>query len=200
VLVAVAAIGILLSGCETQFPEPTLPLRPTGSPLPTTTAEPDPAAMQADLLFATPERCDLSIADHIISIPFPSYWSTNDAIEEGAPSCIWFGPNLTHPTTEPPADAAIGVGGVGGPAVFPYKWVSREETTVAGRPAWRVEEWVPSPSGPYEETLQLVYWVSLGDSRDDGPTLVARTATDDVGHYALNKAVLDRMMATLAIR
>lgn len=193
------AVIVLLSGCGTQLPEPTPHQGPTTSPTPTPTAQPDPVAM-ADLLFGVSDSCELAVADYWVSIPFPSSWPTNEAIEEGAPSCVWFGPNLAHPTMEPPADAPITFGGVGGPAVFPYEWVSREETTVAGRPAWRVEEWVPSPTNPDEETLQLVYWVSLGASRDDGPTLVARTATEDTGQYALNKAVLDRMMASLTIR
>ena len=58
---------------------------------------------------------------------------------------------------------------------------------------------MPSPTNAGKETLQLVYWVSLGATSADGPTLVALTATEEAGNYALNKAVLDRMMARLAI-
>jgi hypothetical protein len=157
------------------------------------------ACDEADALFVSTERCEVTIADHEVRVEYPSAWSTNDAIEGGTPSCLFFGPELEHPTVEPPSGAAITFGGVGGPAMFPYEWVSREETVVAGRPAWRVEERVPSPDTPDQQTLQLVYWVSFGRSRDEGPTLVARTATEDAGDYTLNKAALDRMMARLAI-
>jgi hypothetical protein len=157
------------------------------------------ACDEADALFVSTERCEVTIADHVVSIEYPSAWSTNDAIEGGSSSCLFFGPDLPHPTTEPPASAAITVGGVGGPATFPHGWISREETVVAGRPAWRVEERVPSPTSPDLETLQLVYWISLGQSRDEGPTLVMRTATEDAGADNLNKAVLDRIVARLAI-
>jgi hypothetical protein len=193
---AIGAAIILLSACETRLPDPTTQ-GPTASPTPTATA--DPAAIEADLLFATSERCERSIPGGVVSIEFPSAWSTNDAIAEGDPSCVFFGPNLDHPTLEPPTDWAVVVGGVDGPPMFSHEWVSREETTVDGRPGWRVEEWVPSSSASGRETLQLVYWISLGASRNDGPNIVARSATEDAGHYALNKAVLDRMIATLAI-
>ena len=41
--------------------------------------------------------------------------------------------------------------------------------------------------------------MALGETADDGPTLVAFTRQKDVGDYALNMAVLDRMMELLII-
>jgi hypothetical protein len=139
----------------------------------------------------------------LVTITFPAAWSTNAAIaDEEIPACVWFGPDVVvhRLLTEDPEGAAITIGAVGGPAVFHREWISREQTTIAGRPAWRVEESVPSPSSEASETHQLVFWISLGATSTDGPTLVARTATEEAGNYALNKAVLDRMMATLDLR
>jgi hypothetical protein len=193
-----AAIISMLASCGVQ-PEPTpRPEPPTSPPsIPTL----DRASADADRLFAASERCESARAGYVVTIPYPGAWATNDAIEdEGISRCVWFGPDeldIPDPLTQAPEGVAITVGGVGGPANFPYVWISREETTVAGRPAWRVEEWVPSQDNETRETRQLVYWVSL---EAGGPTLVARTATEDAGNYALNKAVLDRMMAELTIR
>jgi hypothetical protein len=194
--VALAAV-LVLSSCEASIPEPTPILEPTASAATSATSEPDPASLEADLLFGSTQRCDLVLGEHTMIIEFPGSWATNELIAGGDPSCIHFGP------VGAPGDWAIGFGSVGGPATFSTRgWVTREETIVAGRPAWRVEEWVPAPSSsgsPSKETLWLVYWVSLGTSRESGPTLIARTATEDAGDYMLNKAVLDRMMARLKI-
>lgn len=198
IAVTAAAILLVLSACGTPPVE-------TTSLTPTTTALDDAASLEANRLFASPQQCELTLAGHLVGITFPGAWSTNDAVEGegGIPACLWFGPDdlvITDPLTQAPEGVAIGVGSVGGPAVFHREWISLEETTIAGRPAWRVEESVPSPNNADEETLQLVYWVSLGATSTDGPTLVARTATEEAGNYALNKAVLDRMMASLTVR
>ena len=187
----------MLSACATPSPEPT-------SLTPTTTPLADPASVEADRLFATPQQCEVILAGHAVSIAFPGAWSTNAAIggSGGISACLWFGPDdliIPDPLTQAPEGVAISLGSVGGPAAFHYEWISREEIAIAGRPAWRVEESVPSPSNEANETLQLVYWISLGATSSDGPTMVARTATEEAGNYALNKAVLDRMMASLAI-
>ena len=42
-----------------------------------------------------------------------------------------------------------------------------------------------------------LYVVQLGPTAEEGPNLVARTDTSMGGDYELNKAVLDRMMATI---
>jgi len=191
------AVIMMVSACATPRPEPTS-LTPTATPLA------DPGSVEADRLFATPQQCEVTLAGNAVAISFPSAWSTNDAVDGsgGISACMWFGPDdlvIPDPLTQAPAGVAITVGSVGGPATFQHEWISREETTIAGRPAWRVEESVPSPTNAGKETLQLVYWVSLGATSADGPTLVALTATEEAGNYALNKAVLDRMMARLAI-
>jgi hypothetical protein len=194
----------VLSACgippteTTPPPEPTASLAPTASPLDVA------ASLEADRLFATPQRCELTLAGHRVSITFPGAWSTNDVVDGsgGISACVWFAPNdlvIPDPLTQAPEGVAISVGSVGGPAKFSHEWISREETTIAGRPAWRVEESAASPSNADEETLQLVYWISLAATSTDGPTLVARTATEEAGNYVLNKAVLDRMMASLVV-
>ncbi len=47
------------------------------------------------------------------------------------------------------------------------------------------------------EVRSYSYVIGLGPPDDAGPTFVASTASSSSGEYALNKAVLDRMMATL---
>ena len=42
-----------------------------------------------------------------------------------------------------------------------------------------------------------MYVVQLGPTLADGPNLVARTTTEMGGDFDLNRAVLDRMMATM---
>lgn len=188
----------MLSACATPSPEPT-------SLTPTTTPLADPASVEADRLFATPQQCEATLAGHAVAITFPAAWFTNDAVDGsgGISACLWFGPDdliIPDPLTQAPEGVAISLGSVGGPAVFQHEWISREETTIAGRPAWRVEESLPSSNDGDKDTRQLVYWVLLGTTPTDGPTLVSRTAPEEAGNYALNKAVLDRMMATLAVR
>jgi hypothetical protein len=45
--------------------------------------------------------------------------------------------------------------------------------------------------------LQYAYLVQLGPTEEEGPNLLVRTNTDMGGDYQLNKAVLDRIMATI---
>jgi hypothetical protein len=80
--------------------------------------------------------------------------------------------------------------------------VTRQETTIAGRPVTRIElaasEGDPRP-GP---ATALVYWIHLRGQECESPDsryLVASTASSDPDAYAQNAAVLDAMMESFVL-
>jgi hypothetical protein len=46
---------------------------------------------------------------------------------------------------------------------------------------------------------RYVYQVQLGPTPEEGPNLLVETSTEMGGDYELNKAVLDRIMATMEL-
>lgn len=80
--------------------------------------------------------------------------------------------------------------------------VSQRETTIAGRPATRIElaasEGDPTP-GP---AITLQYWIHLRGQECEAATtryVVTSIGSNDPGAYAQNAAVLDAMMETFAL-
>jgi hypothetical protein len=49
------------------------------------------------------------------------------------------------------------------------------------------------------QVRRLTYWNSACPDPNDRPTIVATTSSDAAGGYVLSEAVLDRIMAELAI-
>jgi hypothetical protein len=162
-----------------------------------------PAALDkaADRLFAETTQCRAELAGHTVIITYPGTWWTNDASGD-VPGCIWFGPEPIEPyDSDPlarPANTAIAFGAAGGPFEPSSGPAVSEDVTIAGREGIRVEH-VGEAATEGDGLLRLFYEVALGETPADGPTLFAVTRQEDLGDYALNKAVLDRMMELLVI-
>jgi hypothetical protein len=155
---------------------------------------------EADALFLDRDDCE-NAADGY-RLEFPDAWYTNTAIGDVEP-CSWFSPTsyeISDPSEVPP-EIAITIeyleSDIG---TSTDEAISREFGIVGGtQQAVRVEY------GPGEQSAQpadwRAYWyvVQLGPTEEEGPNLVLRTSTEMGGDYELNKAVLDRIVATLEL-
>jgi len=110
--------------------------------------------------------------------------------------CAWFSPTfyeVSDPTVVPD-EIAVTVEWTEGDSGSFDDDISRDFGLVGRtQPAVRVE-YERADGGRY-----LVYQVQLGPTPEEGPNLVARTSTDMAGDYELNKAVLDRIIATMEL-
>jgi hypothetical protein len=177
------------SATATVEPTATPTTEPTASPTPTTaddagelTVAPNP---EADTLFLERDTCE-NLRDGY-QLEFPEDWYTNTEIGR-FPPCIWFSPDFyTVPDpTQVPDEIAIEIEYMEGDSGSFEDPISREFVVVGGQDAVRVE---------YEDSY--LYQIQLGRTPEEGPNLVVRTTTEMGGDYELNKAVLDRMMATI---
>ena len=172
---------------DTPSPSPS----PTASPSPVTSGPPGGFAIvphpEADDLFTTPDACT-NERDHY-EVTFPDDWWTNTEIGKYA-ACVWFSPTF-YEVPDPdrvPEEIAITIERVPGDVGSRHAEIlSSQEVIVGGQAATRVE-W-------QDET----YWyvVQLGPTPEEGPNLWVRTSAEMGGDYDLNKAVMDRMMATI---
>jgi hypothetical protein len=134
---------------------------------------------------------------------FPESWYTNTAIGDVTP-CGWFAPTF-YEVADPaqvPKEIGITLELDAGTAAYLDEFIINEETTVAGLRAFRVEVkgGDGDGSGHPAEWREYQYEVELLPRNDQGgPSLIATTANDMGGEYELNKAVLDRIMATLEL-
>jgi hypothetical protein len=183
-------------------------------PVPTATADPTPAPLtyvqpsgapftviedaDADQLFAEPDSCTNPSAGYTLS--FPDDWYTNTAIGS-TPACSWFSPTIFEVDgSEVPAEIAIVIGSFEGGIGFIHEpdYSVSDQVEIDGRNASRTEEiggmgadgWLPRSLFTYQYTI----WAD-----DDylGLKVIATTRNDHDGDYELNKAVLDRLMASL---
>ncbi len=175
----------------TATPSPTPTAEPTATPSPVTSGPPGGFAVlpnaEADALFLERDTC-MNERDNY-EVTFPDDWWTNTEIGRN-PACVWFSP--THyevpDPNEVPDEIAITIewfpGDVGR---HDADIVSREDVIVGGQAANRVE-WDDD-----------TYWyvVQLGPTPEEGPNLLVQTSEEMGGDYELNKAVMDRMMATI---
>jgi hypothetical protein len=183
-----------------ESPEPT----PSASAAETDSPEASPSASQiegeggftweanaeADALME--ETFDCQNLDDGYQVDFPTEWNTN-AEFGGVPTCSWFAPT-EYETGAPgtvPDDVAIEIFVMDGDRISGGDESDRREGFIgATQPAYRV---VVTDG---DETA-YVYVVQLGPTLEEGPNLVARTTTEMGGDFDLNRAVLDRMMATM---
>ena len=179
----------------TQEPtaEPTEQPSPATTPSPVTSGPPGGFAVlpnaEADQLFLERDTC-MNMRDNY-EVTFPDDWWTNTEFGNGRyPACIWFSPTYYEVTSldEVPDEIAITItwhaADVGRTDA---DIVNREEVMVGGQRAMRVE-WDDD-----------AYWyvIQLGPTPEEGPNLLVETSTERGGDYELNKAVMDRMMATI---
>jgi hypothetical protein len=197
-----------------SIPSPTA--EPTASPSPTPTAEPTPSPTleptatpqpptgggftitshpEADALFLERDECQ-NLRDGY-RLVFPDDWYTNTEIRD-VPACSWFSPVFytVDDGDEVPDEIAIEIFWLDGARGYLGEPMSRDEGMIAGQSAFRIETGGTSDD-PAGDGTMYEYVVQLGPPGDQAPNLVARTDTDMGGDYELNKAVLDRIMATI---
>ena len=153
------------------------------------------AAAKAATLFTETDTCTNPEAGY--TVEFPDAWYTNSEIGQ-TPACSWFTPEFFEAPAsgDTPSEVWISIGVIdsalgyiGTTQVF-----SNEAVTIGGRAGRRVEV-NPNPNGR-PEYRACHYRADLGES-DTGPTFVAGTDIDSADDYAMAKAVLDRIMASL---
>ncbi len=218
----IIVLGLLVSACagagdptDSASPSPTPSVGPTrteaasGSPEPTASAteeatpqptdNPSPtlvelpggftvhANAEADALFLDRDTCSNERDNY--EVAFPDDWYRNTAIGRN-PACVWFSPTdyeVPDPTVVPDEIAITIEWFEGDIGRNDADVLSQEDVIVGGQNASRVE-WD-------DET----YWytIQLGPSPEEGPNLLVATSAEMGGDYELNKAVMDRMMATI---
>jgi hypothetical protein len=145
---------------------------------------------EADSLFLDRDECES--AEDGYRLEFPEEWYTNTEIGD-VPACSWFSPTFyeADDSGAVPPEIAITIEILDGDRGYHDDFISNEEVVVgATQVAHRIE--VES-----DGTTMYEYVVQLGPTSEEGPNLLARTDTDMGGDYELNKAVLDRIMATV---
>lgn len=148
----------------------------------------------ADALFLDRDECTNPRDGY--QLQFPDDWWTNTEIAR-FPACVWFSPTFYEVVDETrrPDEIAIEIFWVGGDYGWFTEEFSREEVAVGTQRGVRAEI-AGTPDDSANGTTYL-YVVQLGPTSEEGPNLVARTDTGMGGDYDLNKAVLDRIMATI---
>lgn len=150
---------------------------------------------EADALFETPDTCTNPEGGYTVT--FPDDWYTNTAIGD-TPACSWFSPVFYEVTDldEVPAEIAITVMAFEGEYGFLYVDLYSEDVEVDGVSGRRFEHGYTKEVDAATDQYQYNYLVRLG-AEAKGPRVWAITGTYLPGDYALNKAVLDRIMASL---
>lgn len=162
---------------------------------PTSDNAPGPAS-EANALFVDPDTCTNPVDGYTVS--YPDAWYTNTEIGD-IPACSWFSPT-SFEVTEPgvaPEEIWISVGTID--SAFGYIGTTQvfasEELAIGGLQGRRVE-YNPNPNGePVYRGFH--YAIELGESGGTGPTFIAQTDNEIAPDYALAKAVLDLIMASL---
>lgn len=155
---------------------------------------------EADALFADLDTCTNPDAGYTVT--YPNSWYTNTDFGD-TPACSWFSPTVYDVGSEAdiPDEIVIvitvfdgAVGHFGSP-----DYSMTEAVEIGGFAGGRHEQiGYTYEGGGYEALLPgYEYFAILSDSPVEGPTMIASTGGDGVGDYELNKAVLDRIMASL---
>jgi len=180
------------SGSPEPTPSPSEPAEatPPASPIEGEGGFTYEANAEADALMLDRFTCEN--LDDGYRIEFPSAWNTNAELG-GVPTCSWFAPT-EYETGDPgqvPEEVAIEIFVVDGAPEFLLEIIDQRTGLVgATQPATRVRM-IGNDADLYE------YVIQLGPTLEEGPNLVARTSSLMGGDYDLNRAILDRMMATM---
>ena len=189
------------SASSNASPSPSLSPEPTAAPTTEPTDASSPAAFEvtpnpdADALFAIRDSCRNPQDGY--ELAFPEDWYTNTEIRD-VPACSWFSPGFftVDDFDQLPDEIAIEIVWIAGAREPAGEVLTSEDGLVGGQPATRFEIAGTVAGDPSGRTYEYV--IQLGPSPDEGPNLVARTDTDMGGDHELNRAVLDRLMATIA--
>ena len=193
---ATASVTAEATPTEEPTPSPTATVEPTEAATEEPTAVPsidagEPGGFtvapnpEADALFIERDECQ-NLRDGY-QLEFPEDWYTNTEIGR-FPPCIWFAPGFyTVPdVTQVPDEIAITIEYMDGDSGSFEDPIRREVIVVGGQNAVREED---------EDVYR--YQIQLGPTPEEGPNLVVTTSREMGGDYELNKAVLDRIMATI---
>ena len=137
-------------------------------------------------------RFDCQNLDDGYQVDFPAEWNTN-AEFGGVPTCSWFAPT-EYETGAPgsvPDEVAIEIFVDRRRSQYRRRDQRSSESGSSARRSRQRGSASPGRRDGYE------YVVQLGPTPEEGPNLVARTTSEMGGDYDLNRAVLDRMMATM---
>ena len=165
---------------------------PSASGVPTAfTVAPDP---EADALFEEPDSCRNPQDGYVLAYPDP--WYTNTEIRD-VPACSWFSPTFyeVDDFATRPDEIAIEIFWIAGGRAVDGELLTEERGIVGGQYATRLE--VEGTPDEATSGASYEYVIQLGRTPEEGPNLVARTDTSMGGDYELNKAILDRMMASI---
>jgi hypothetical protein len=156
---------------------------------------PDPAA---DALFLERDACE-NLQDGY-QLQFPDDWYTNTEIRD-VPACSWFAPEFytVDDFDEIPDEIAITIEWTAADSGSFEELLSTETGIVGGQSAARAE-WAGAEGdgGQMPADWRMYrYQIQLGPTPEEGPNILVTTTTDMGGDYELNKAIIDRMMATI---
>ncbi len=194
-----------------EDPESATPVRLAGeppAPLPEQSPEPGEGYVdrdglpfsvlvspEADELFETPDTCTNPEGGYTLT--FPDDWYTNTAVGD-TPACTWFSP-VYYEVTDPdevPAEIAITVGAFEGEVGFLWVDLYSQNVNIDGVAGRRFEHGYTKEADMATDQYQYNYLLRL-DELSEGAKIWAITDTNLPGDYPLNKAVLDRIMASL---
>jgi hypothetical protein len=148
------------------------------------------ANAEADALMEESFSCEN--LDDGYQVDFPAEWNANAEIG-GVPPCSWFAPTEyeTGAPGDVPDEVAIEILVIDGSYSPDGEPSERADGFVgATQPATRIR--FESAGVEHYE-----YVVQLGPTLEEGPNLVARTTSEMGEDFELNRAILDRMMATM---
>jgi len=179
-------------------PEPVDPEWPRPDPvyvaragLPFTVLE----STEADALFVEPDTCTSPEGGYTVS--YPDSWYTNTAVGTVA-ACSWFSPEFYELNEDGsrPEEIAIEIRVFEGAIGFIWVDLYSENVTLDGFAARRYETGMTKDASMPTNQLMYVY-LSYLEQESEGRKLWAFTGTDYGGSYSLNRAVFDRIMASL---
>ncbi len=194
---------------ETSEPMPTAPASVAASQSASAEATPSSSRSatgfdiaphaEADSLFLDRDECENEADGY--RLDFPDAWYTNTAVGEFEP-CQWFSPTFyeVEDPNQVPDEIAITIEYLTGDRGSIEEEISRASGIVGEtQPAVRVEYRGAAGDGGEmpADWREYVYLVQLGPTEEEGPNLLIRTTTDMGGDYELNKAVMDRIVATM---
>ncbi|MCV0403840.1 MAG: hypothetical protein K5924_09020 [Chloroflexi bacterium] len=152
---------------------------------------------EADALFAETATCANTLDR--FSVTYPSSWHTNDAVGP-VPACSFFSPNPFTATADGtrPGGVPISVDALEGAVGFIWVDLYTEEIAIDGFAGRRSETGKTRDVDDPTDTLQYSYLLILDENLNgEGRKLMATTDSEWANGYELNRAVLDRIMASL---
>ncbi|MGH2428670.1 MAG: hypothetical protein ACRDGV_07265 [Candidatus Limnocylindria bacterium] len=151
---------------------------------------------EADELFADADTCTNPEAGYTLT--FPESWYTNTAIGD-VPACSWFSPTFYEATEGGPVPDEIAIAIRVFEGLIGFVWVDlySEDVVLDGVDARRYETGMTKDAATPTDQFQYSYLAYLDDEPSEGLKLWAFTGTEYGGTYELNRAVFDRIMASL---